>query len=98
MNVKQSDLKIREEFNDCPGGDKIKQYIYDHNLKESFDYVDVEGRNFWDNDEATMVVALKLNASPRAMLGLGKLSTELNADEYDFFSINGVIVVRIWWD
>lgn len=98
--MKPSEIKL-EEFNNCPGADAIKQWLYENNLNPYIEFVDLDSRKFswYQNDAATLMLAIKDKATESTVaLALGKMAVENNADEFHWKVIDGMFVVRLWWD
>lgn len=98
-HTKPAQLAITEAFNNCPGGNEIKEYFFGHNLNDRVRFVDLDSSisTFWKNDPATMV--LEINKDETAVaLALGKFGTEYAADEMDWETLPNGYVVRFWWD
>lgn len=98
--MKPSEIKL-EEFNNCPGGDAIKQWFYENNLNPYIEFVDLDSHRFswYENDAATLVLAIKDEVTGLTVaLALGKMAVENNADEFHWKVIDGMFVVRLWWD
>ncbi len=98
--MQPSEIKL-EEFSNCPGANRIKQYLYTHNLNPYFEIVDVdEERSYaYKNDRDTLVIfILSGPTEAQVALALGTMAVELNADEYNWKAIEGKYIVRIWWD
>ena len=100
-----SELKINNEFNNCPGGKILKEYL-DKGV-DCYDFVDVFNHNdktpYWLNDEATIVIGwLISDHQDYRGLEAGKVAIECHADEFDYITIAVVggkkMIVRMWWD
>jgi hypothetical protein len=95
-NIKDSSLKIEEEFNNCPGGKVLKELLDEE--VGVYNFVDIEGINYWKNERDTLVISL-LGIDKRA-LAIGKIA--MSANEYDYTIIpvigGNMVVVRLWWD
>jgi hypothetical protein len=90
-----TEIKIAEEdFNNCPGRTQIVRDITQSGV--NVNVVDVEGMSSWENDPATLV--LQVNGERAAALEVGKLAVGWNADEFDYMTREGNMVVRLWWD
>jgi len=100
MDIKQSEIKL-EEFNNCPGADHIKHYLYENNLNPYVEIVDLNNERFswYQNDNATLVIALHPGPTEITVaLALGQLSVNESADEFHWKVIDKRFIVRIWWD
>lgn len=103
---------MREEFNNFPGSDEFLPRL--GQLAPDAQFLDLphEQASFWQNDPATCVVALDLQVlDPYEVgyqtAGIGKLATELGADEFDFCVVGHRedgkfvkthLIFRLWWD
>src|SRR3954469_7153955 len=98
MPMKPSAIKL-EAFHDCPGADAVKEYLYEHNLLEGTNVVDVDEPHSVDCNTRDLVV-LAIRKRPTAMqvaLALGEMAVWLNADELTWRLIDGTYIVRLWW-
>ncbi len=99
-NMQPSEIKL-EEFNNCPGTDALKQYLYKHNLNPYFEVVDIdEGRSYgYKNDLDTLVISILPGPTEaQVALAIGAMAVELSADEFNWKAIDGKYLVRLWWD
>lgn len=97
MDMKPNEIKL-EEFSNCPGSSRIKEYLYEHNLNSYIEIVDIQ-EPFYQNDRDTFVLAIIPGPTEsQVALALGKLAVEFSVDEFTWKSIDGKYVVRIWWD
>ena len=98
--MQPSEIKL-EEFSNCPGANRIKQYLYTHNLNPYFEVIDVdEERSYaYKNDRDTLVLSI-LPGPTEAQVGLaiGAMAVEFGADEFNWKAIDGKYLVRLWWD
>lgn len=97
--MKPSEIKL-EEFNNCPGSDRIKKELYERNLG-SLDLVDLpqEIATYYENDSATLVIAIKEDPTGlQVALALGQIAVDYAADEFHWKVIDGRHVIRLWWD
>jgi hypothetical protein len=95
----ESCLKVNE-FNNCPGRDRIREILRDLKIFDSIAYVNLEDP-YWENDQATMVFAIDRKTIDVA-LRIGIFARNVQADEFDFKIVNdgsiNYYVIRIWWD
>lgn len=102
MTVQESEIKITDEFNDCPGGDAIKDYFQKSSLDYAFEFVDIEESLDWYNDPATIVIrpktTIEANTLNNALLHIGKFATECHVNEFDWKTVNNRMIIRLWWD
>ena len=97
--MKPSEIKL-EEFNNCPGADRIKKELYERNL-DPLDLVDLpqEIATYYENDSATLVIAIKEGPTGlQVALALGQIAVDYAADEFHWKVIDGRHVIRLWWD
>ena len=97
--MKPSEIKL-EEFNNCPGADRIKKELYERNL-DPLDLVDLpqEIATYYENDSATLVIAIKEGPTGlQVALALGQIAVDYAADEFHWKIIDGRYVIRLWWD
>ncbi len=95
-----SEIKL-EEFNDCPGAQPIKDYLNEEKLHPYIEIVDLDHRlgSYFENDPATLVIAIIQGATEaRTALAIGQIATHYQADEFHWKVVEGVFVVRLWWD
>ncbi len=96
--MKPSEIKL-EEFNNCPGADRIKKELYVRNL-DPLDLVDLpqEIATYYENDSATLVIAIKEGPTGlQVALALGQIAVDYAADEFQWKVIDGRHVIRLWW-
>ena len=95
--MQPSEIKL-EQFSNCPGADRVRQYLYEHYLNSYFEVVDLK-ENFYQNNRDTFVLALLSGPTEaQVALALGTMAVELHADEYNWKAIEGKYIVRLWWD
>ena len=75
-------------------------------LGRHYSPMDVEDRDYWKNEEDTLVIALDpedvwrfgADRSLEFACGLSKFVKECGSDEFDFMKAGRFIVLRFWWD
>ena len=95
-----STIKL-EAFNDCPGADAVKQYLYTHNLLPYLSVVDLDdAAHCYDNNRGdTLVLAISKGQTELPVaLALGRLAVWFAADEFTWYVSEGAYIVRLWWD
>lgn len=100
MDLKLSDIKLAG-YNNCPTAEKLKEYFDEKNLNPYIDFVDLDCNRFryYQNDEATLVIAIKRGPTEAIIaLALGQLAVHECADEFHWEIVDKRFVVRIWWD
>lgn len=98
--MKPSEIRL-EEFNNCPGADRIRKELYERNLNSYLDFVDLpqEIASYYENDPATLVIAIKEGPTGlQVALALGQIAVDYAADEFHWKVIDGKYVIRLWWD
>lgn len=100
MDIKLSEIKL-DVFNNCPGADRIKQYLYEKNLNPYIEIVDLNNDRFswYQNAGDTLVIAINSGPTESTVaLALGQLAVHECADEFHWKVVDKRFVVRIWWD
>jgi hypothetical protein len=98
--MKTSRIKL-EEFNDCPGADAVKHYLYMHNLLPYLSVVDLDDvAHCYDSNRGdTLVLAISRGQTEMSVaLALGRLAVWFAADEFTWYVSEGTYIVRLWWD
>lgn len=98
--MKPSEIKL-EEFNNCPGADRIKKELYERNLNLYLNIVDLPGETatYYENEADTLVIAVKEGPTDmQVALALGQIAVDYAADEFHWKVIDGRHVIRLWWD
>ncbi len=97
--MKPSKIKL-EEFNNCPGTESIKDYLYKHYLEPYVKVIDLdESHSFHVNDRDTLVLAiLKGPTETQVALAIGQLAVQFAADEFTWKAIEDTYIIRLWWD
>lgn len=98
--MKPSEMKL-EEFNNCPGAERIKQELYSLSLNPYLELVDLPQQltSYWENDPATLVIAVREGPTEtQVALALGQIAVEFSADEFNWKTVDGKYIVRLWWD
>jgi hypothetical protein len=97
MNIKQSELKIKEAFNNCPSGEQIKRDLDNSVTYYSFVDLDVKEYQFWQNEPDTLVILISKD-NTRRILEVAKFALDWDADELHYIIDNNRIIIRMWWD
>ena len=104
-DIKDSELKIKGEFNSCPGGELLKKQLDER--VETYNFIDVFNHNdktpYWFNNEATIVIGWLISDHQDTRgLEAGKVAVECFADEFDYITISVIggkqRIIRMWWD
>ena len=98
--MKPSHIKL-EAFNDCPGADVVKDYLYTHHLQPYLSVVDLDDAQHYGhvNSGDTLVLAIRKGQTEmRVALALGQLAVWFATDEFSWRVIDGTYLVRLWWD
>lgn len=105
-------MNILDEFNNCPGPKTLLKGLESHAPHAEIRDLRSPHCPYWTNDRDTLVVTLDYqNLGTRTIMsetaGLGKMATDLHADEFDHRLV-GIfegdkyvpthMVFRIWWD
>ena len=92
--VIRSEMKIREEFNECRGREAIESELESATL--DIQYVDLDNDS-WKNDGATMVFMIRRSVD--AML-FTRFVHSIRPDEFDWVDAptEDDRIVRLWWD
>ncbi len=100
-DLEDSELKIGEEFNNCPSGKAIKERL--DKVIDIYSFVDIK-EDYWKNEDDTLVISwLWFNPIDERVLNIGKLATEeFHPDEFDYKIIDVTggkrVIIRMWWD
>lgn len=91
MQTIKSKIKIdKQGFNDCPSRQELEETL--QKFKLWFEYVDVTDREYWKNENDTLVI--KTNADT-----LLNILEVLSADEFQHAKDeDGKQIARFWWD
>jgi hypothetical protein len=99
-HMKASHIQL-EAFNDCPGADAVKHYLDRHNLQPYISVVDLNHaqHSYYRNNGDTLVLAiLNGQAETQVALALGEMAVWSSADEFTWNAVDGMYIVRLWWD
>ena len=94
--MKKSTIKLdKEGYNDlAPLNEvmaKLKKYCPKYKVVD-------DDEDYWQNDEATLVLAFDKGLAFSEGLRVGELANNLSADEFNHFVEGEKVVVRLWWD
>jgi hypothetical protein len=87
--------------NHCPGADEVKRYLYMHNLQPYVQVVDLELAQASDhvNKDDMLVLAIgKGKTQTRVALALGQMALWFSVGELIWDVIDGIYIVRFWWN
>jgi len=97
--IEISTMKIGREFNSCPGREEIIRAIKRKGLAGRIEYVDLPEKNYWQNNECTLVFKVKIPQRFETGIQIGQLAAELGADELNYGKENQTeYIIRFWWD
>lgn len=94
--IRPSELKIREEFNNCPGRDVIMQDWEKYGFDSICEFVDVDELRFWENAPDKIVFEFRGNVADA--LNLAMLMSPWQPDEFHHITREGKTIIRLWWD
>lgn len=97
MKLIKSEIKMTKPFNVFKGHGfrgigHFNKIVSDLGLK--LNPVDVEGMDYWKNDEATMVFTVE----KENVILVKDMAKIVTADECDYEIIEDKLVFRLWWD
>ena len=96
-DLKKAEVKLSEqEFNSCPGRAEIIRML-EKRTAGLYRVVDVLGKGYWENDEATLVIAIKEDRGEKIASAYEVCES---ADEKDHIRERSgkEIIMRFWWD
>lgn len=92
MKLIKSEIKMTKPFNGFRGIKHFNKIVNDLGLK--LNPIDVEGMDYWKNNEATMVFIVE----KEEIKLVTDMSKKVKADECDYELIDDNTVFRLWWD
>lgn len=107
MKNVQSQIKLEAEgFNNLESRAKVVELLDKHLGVDFYAPVDVDGKEYWSNNDDTLVIAVDPeevwrfggNKSLDFAVGLANFIQQCGADEFDTITLRGKRVMRFWWD
>ncbi len=104
--IEKTEIKLGEAFNEMPGGDEVRSALQKL-LGNNWETVDVEGKDFWENADDTLIFMIdagdlyRFGAGEimRVIEGMGAFSRECGADEFQtIHKGSSKLICRFWWD
>ena len=100
MIIIESELKLDEPYNDCPGKESVKEALDRNVLENNYEFVDLDKKDMphWQNELDTIVIKLQNKGLPVG-LGVASVVNELGADEFMWIrTADNNYILRFWWD
>ena len=107
--INKAEVKLGEAFNNMPGRETIENILLHYlgqNGISKYEAVNLPEKNFWTNEEDTLVIAIDneevwrfgADASMQFAINLACFKDECKADEFHAVRKGSKTIMRFWWD